>query len=1533
MKIYILTLTLVTSLLTYLPAQDYHLSLHGGKEIPEEGMRSHISMNEMVNGFYYSILQFYDVPDEHVREQLSDAGIELLEYVPNYAWISRIKGGADMSDIPIRAVIPLRPTDKIFPSLQNGDFPECLLESGKVKVKALLYPRVSQDASREMLEQAGFEELSLEGVSFNLAVEVSELETLAGLPLVMAIVPQECLPEEEGIRGRTLVRANGLTSGSQYTGLGVPIAIGDDGHVSHEDFRGRLFDFTTGDSGQHGDMTMGLAGGCGNIDPKGIGMATGSDLYSFDIMGYPHHINAIENYINYEIEITSTSYGEGCGAYYTYTANRLDEQVYENNNFLHCFSAGNKGYDGCNPIYGPFANANATRFGNLTGGRKVGKNAIAVGNVHYTDSLRITSSRGPTNDGRIKPDICAPGQGNMTTSNNNTYQEGGGTSAASPVIAGTAALIYEAYQEQEEGNSPPSGLVKAMILCSAEDLGRKGPDYEYGWGRVNYSRALEVLQEDQYVVETIEHGYQNYHQIVIPEGVGQARVMVYWMDPAGSVLSSKALVNDIDISLQNSVGQTYLPHVLSHYPNYDSLTTPAYRGHDHVNNMEEVILDNPNQGSYTLSVKGHMIPEGPQEYFVVYSFIKDEIKVTYPYSGEGFVPGDQEVLRWDAHGDDGIFLLEYSPDGMNNWQTIVSDVSGHYRYYLWTVPNTVSGNAYVRVSRGDQEGHSHGNFTIMDAPTFDFNYVDENTGAISWYPVPGATSYEVYAIGEKFMEIIGTTTGTTFNFPTQLWESNWYSIRPVINENAKGARAVAKEYIHQTCNANFGINFQFDLYPGEISWQVASNETGDVVATGGPYDYLPPNSYVEVDKCLPYGCYTLRIDDSYGDGICCNNGDGYYEFIDQFGDVLTTGGDFGGVKFINFCLDNNDGDMAMSVASVSQVTCNGESDGEAIVSATGGSGNYYYLWSNGATVPHVQGLSAGAYQVTVTDGFTQLSNIIIITEPTPIDIDAIPVDINCSAITAGSVLTEVSGGLPPYNYFWSTGASTPDIVNIEAGTYNVTVVDAKGCMVSSGTTVTQAEDLILTTMVISPSCFGAANGVALASTIGGTGNYSYTWSTGDNTASVFGLTAGDYQVSVSDSNGCDGVKFVTVDEPELLQVENIVAQPGCEEGASGSIELVTFGGTPPYNYSWNTGQTSYIVYDLTSGGYSVSVSDMNNCMETVNVELNISSPMVLNFESSNASESENGSVDLTVSNGLPPYTYYWSNTATTEDLSNLSSGSYSVTVTDDSGCEVTGNVDIGGDEYCNLRGSNTNYEWIDRISWAGEEFVTGPDGGLGIYHNVTFAAVVGETYAFEAEPDFMANEFSEYWSIWIDFNGDFDFSDPGEEIFSDGPHVGAIWTAIEIPADATLGITTMRIAMKYGSLPPLCGVYGYGEVEEYSILIQSESSGLGAIIQDGPRDGFQPQAEKEIQVNPIFGIYPNPATDYIRIPFKGMTLGEEVKCKVYSSEGRIVEQLTHKMSESGPHWQISVRKLPEGLYRLELFSDNSVYIGNFAVHK
>lgn len=1514
---------------------DYTIYLHSGSRVPDPGIPSEMYSTENVNGYYYSVLQFYDLPEATIKHLLTVNRIELLEYIPNYAWLAKIPAGADLQSLPIRAEIKLTAQDKIFPTLQNDSYDECLLDGGGIGVRALLYPRVSKSASRPMLERAGFENLNLESGIIDLTIGVSELETLASLPIVMVVLPQECDPVEEGIRGRSLVRANLSHNGIVYSGNGVQIAIADDGPVMHPDLRNRIFDMTTEGVGDHGEMTVGLAAGAGNINPNGIGMATGSDVYLFDIEGYPHQTNAEGNYENYGIQITSTSYGESCGGYYGYTAKEIDEQVYNNIKFFHVYSAGNRGYDGCNEVFAPFANEDATRFANITGGRKSSKNVIAVGNLFLNDTLRSTSSRGPTNDGRIKPDICAPGQGNLSIGPDNSYQQGGGTSAAAPVVAGAGAIMYEAYADMNDGDTPASGLIKSMFLCSAEDLGRKGPDYEHGWGRLHLGRALEVLINGQYRTDSINYEETDTHEIVIPEGVGQARMMVYWMDTCGSIMSSKALVNDLDISLLGEDGTSYLPHVLSHYPDFDSLSLPAYPGYDHVNNMEQVILDNPTPGVYTLNVDGYLVPEGPQEYFVVYSFIKDEIRVTYPFGGEGFVPGEKEILRWDAYGDEETFLIEYSLDGMESWETIEEAVPGHLRCLEWIVPQEVSGKAYIRISRNGQEAYSENNFTIIETPAFDFDYVNMNTAAISWYPVPGATEYEVFRLGEKYMESMGTTEGTSFNFEVELWETNWYSVKALIGKDGEGRRAIAKEYTHQTCNANFGINFQFDLYPGETSWKVFS-PSGEVVMSGGPYDYLPPNSYLSIQKCLPYGCYTLKIFDAYGDGICCDHGEGYYEFIGQNGNILTTGGDFGGIKSIYFCLENNEDDLSLNIDQIVPVSCDQGSDGTAIVSAHGGSGSYVYVWSNGSTGSTVNNLSAGVHSVTVYDGNSSLTSSLTITEPESININVVPFNIDCSASTAGSAVTEVSGGLPPYNYFWSTGATTPDINGLEPGTYNVSIVDANGCLQSASATVEQNNDLEILTTVVGPSCFGAANGVILASANGGSGDYTFLWNTGATTASIFDLPEGDYQVSVTDSNGCNGVKNAALTNPEMLKVESIVTEPACESASSGSIELVVEGGSPPYSYSWNTGQTSYNIFDLTSGSYTVTVVDANNCSEELAFELNIATPMQLYFQSVNATEGNNGSINLSIEGGIPPFSFEWSNGATTEDISDLSSGLYIVTVTDEGGCQAIGEVSIGAGEYCLLRGSNTNYEWIERVNWNGESSVTGPDGGQGLYHNVVFNAEKGSTYSLEAEPGYSATNYGESWRVWIDFNGDYDFSDPGEEVYAVGPSTGSMFANIEIPDDAITGMTIMRIAMKYGSLPPLCGTFGYGEVEEYSILIKNPGSEGPIALSDDEQTvqtGISMEDQSKNGTPVSITVFPNPANAFINIPLESVEVGRRLTCRIIGNEGRKVFLELSKLSEREPYWEIPVNKLPEGLYRMELSDEISVYISSFVISR
>lgn len=277
------------------------------------------------------------------------------------------------------------------------------------------------------------------------------------------------------------------------------MALADDGDIGpHIDYKGRLTSFTNGNNGTHGDMTSGICMGAANLDPRYKGMATGAHLYLFDIGGYPQINFAIENYNDYKTVITSTSYSQGCNQYTTNSRDG-DNKLFDNKQLMFVFSGGNNGTGNCN--YGAGAG-----WGNITGGYKNGKNTIASGNVDANGVIDPSSSRGPAPDGRIKPDICANGLNQMSTNGNNTYQVGGGTSAACPGIAGITAQLYQAWKELKSEDQAEGALIKGILLTTADDLGNPGPDYTYGWGRVNALKALKTIQENRYKIDSIQQG-------------------------------------------------------------------------------------------------------------------------------------------------------------------------------------------------------------------------------------------------------------------------------------------------------------------------------------------------------------------------------------------------------------------------------------------------------------------------------------------------------------------------------------------------------------------------------------------------------------------------------------------------------------------------------------------------------------------------------------------------------------------------------------------------------------------------------------------------------------------------------------------------------------------------------------------------------------------------------------------------------------------------------------------------------------------
>jgi hypothetical protein len=187
-----------------------------------------------------------------------------------------------------------------------------------------------------------------------------------------------------------------------------------------------------------------------------------------------------------------------------------------------------------------------------------------------------------------------------------------------PGIAGIMGQLYQGYKELNSGVNPSSALMKAVLLNSGDDLGNPGPDFKHGWGEVNAYQAIKILENNQYLNSNILQGGNNTHTITVPSGIIQLNVMVYWHDIQGSVNAAPALVNDIDINLTNANGLTAYPWLLDTTANAIALNSNATYGNDHINNVEQITIDNPISGNYVLSVDGFTIPFGTQEYWVIY---------------------------------------------------------------------------------------------------------------------------------------------------------------------------------------------------------------------------------------------------------------------------------------------------------------------------------------------------------------------------------------------------------------------------------------------------------------------------------------------------------------------------------------------------------------------------------------------------------------------------------------------------------------------------------------------------------------------------------------------------------------------------------------------------------------------------------------------------------------------------------------------------------------------------------------------------
>ena len=211
------------------------------------------------------------------------------------------------------------------------------------------------------------------------------------------------------------------------------------------------------------------------------------------------------------------------------------------------------------------------------------------------------------------------------------------------------------------------------------------------------------------------------------------------------------------------------------------------------------------------------------------------------------------------------------------------------------------------------------------------------------------------------------------------------------------------------------------------------------------------------------------------------------------------------------------------------------------------------------------------------------------------------------------------------------------------------------------------------------SCYGDSNALAQVFYSGGTSPYLISWSNGDILDIADTLSFGTYDVLITDTNNCQSTSSVSIIQPDSLDLSVSPINISCFGGNDGSIDLAVIGGVPGYSYTWNIGSTEEDIDTLTAGDYTVFVTDLNGCVDSISETLTepIAPVSLEEFHIDvDCFEAATGSIDLSAIGGTPPYTYLWSNSATTEDLSDLIAGTYSVTVTDSLGCTEFLSIDI-----------------------------------------------------------------------------------------------------------------------------------------------------------------------------------------------------------------------------------------------------------------
>jgi gliding motility-associated-like protein len=564
--------------------------------------------------------------------------------------------------------------------------------------------------------------------------------------------------------------------------------------------------------------------------------------------------------------------------------------------------------------------------------------------------------------------------------------------------------------------------------------------------------------------------------------------------------------------------------------------------------------------------------------------------------------------------------------------------------------------------------------------------------------------------------------------------------------------------------------------PTNVSCYNGSN--GQVITTAGggtpayTYQWSPSGGTGATASSLSIGMYTVTVTDSYGcsttatstitqptqitaagatiTNVSCFNGNngsasvtpgggtGTYTYLwnpsaatTQTASSLISGTYTATVTDANGC-------TATSTATITQpsvllgpsstlahVACNGGANGSVRVNPSGGTGPYTFVWSPSAqTGQTATGLTSGTYTVTVTDSHgCTVSSTATVNQPNALAAPTSTLtNVGCNGGNNGSASVTASGGTGTYTYLWSpTGGNGQTATTLTAGAYTVTVTDANGCTITSTTTVTQPVALTAAgSTLTNVLCNSGNDGSVTVTPNNGTPGYTYLWSpTGGTGQTASNLVVGTYTVTVTDANGCTITATASVTQPSALAAtSSTLTNALCAGGNEGSATVNPNNGSPGYTYQWSpAGGNSQTASNLIAGIYTITVSDANGC--SITATTTITEPIVLTAAGSTLANiscngGNDGSVNVTPSDGTPGYTYLWSPVGGTDaSATGLTMGSYTVLITDANGCTTTATATVTEPTLLSAVGSTVTN--VSCNTGSDGTATVNPSGGTGAY--------------------------------------------------------------------------------------------------------------------------------------------------------------------------------------------------------------------------